>query len=276
MGDHIKISRITTQKDDSKRYNLFIEDHNGERFACGVHEIILARMQLTKGKSITDDELEEIIQADNKEKAKKQALQYLSKRMRTEAEVRDKLQEQDLPPDHIDEAINSMIWHGYINDAEYARTYVRVTISTTDKGPGRIRQYLNEKGIHPSLIDEALEQYDEEIQVQMMLKIIEKKEKTIPKDSLVLRKKKLTDALLRKGYSHSLIQTAFEAYDFHSQGEEEWEALRLQAEKAEFKLRKRHEEEAFKQKLKEHLYRKGFTLTMIDQYLDEQEEKEVY
>ncbi|QDI92749.1 recombination regulator RecX [Salicibibacter halophilus] len=272
-GDHIKISRIATQKKDAHRYNLYIKNGQGERFACGVHESILVRWGLAKDKEITAAELDEIIQDDHVEKANKKALHFLAKRMRTEAEVRDKLQNEEIPIDHIEPVIERMKERGYINDKEYAHTYVRTMMSTTDKGPGSMRRYLQEKGVSDSSVTEALEQYDEEKQIDVILRVIEKKEKTTSKDSMTMKKKKLTEALLRKGFQQSTITVAFEAHDFSRDANDEWQALHLQAEKAAHKLERRFEQGKVKQKLKEHLYKKGFSLTMIDEYLETQNEE---
>ncbi|SDJ11927.1 recombination regulator RecX [Natribacillus halophilus] len=267
--NHIHISRITTQKKDAERYNLYVEDEQGERFACGVHEAVLVRWGLAKGKAITAAELTDMTREDELEKAKKKALQFLSKRMRTEKELRDKLREEDVPAEHIEEVIDTMAEKGYLNDAEYAQTYTRVTMSTTDKGPGRIRQYLQEKGIQDAFINDALEQYDEQKQIETMTGIIAKK--AMPRESAVMKKKKLTDVLLRKGFSYSLINAAFEAHDFADRTDEDWQALQFQAEKAASKWRKKYEDEVVKQKLKKHLYQKGFSLSMIDRYLEEEQ-----
>ncbi|QQK75570.1 recombination regulator RecX [Salicibibacter cibarius] len=269
----MKISRITTQKKDAHRYNLYIEDGQGERFACGVHENILVRWELAKDKEITAAELDEIIQDDNVEKANKKALHFLAKRMRTETEVRDKLQNEAIPSEHIEPVVERMKAIGYINDKEYAHTYVRTMMSTTDKGPGSMRRYLQEKGVNDLAITGALEQYDEEKQIDVILKVIEKKEKTTSKDSLTMKKKKLTEALLRKGFKQSTVAVAFEAHDFSRDANDERQALHLQAEKAANKLKRRYEQGEVKQKLKEQLYKKGFSLAMIDEYLETLDEE---
>ncbi|AXF57642.1 recombination regulator RecX [Salicibibacter kimchii] len=268
VGDHIKISRITTQKQNAERYNLYVADENGERFACGVHESLLVRWALAKDKEITTAELDEIMQEDSVEKANKKALYFLAKRMRTEAEVREKLQDDEVPGDHIETVIQRMKDRAYINDKEYAHTYMRTMMTTSDKGPGSIRRYLHEKGVGDPAITEALEEYDEQKQIDVILKVIEKKEKTTTKDSQAMKKKKLTDALLRKGFQQSTIAAAFEAHDFSQDANDEWQALHLQAEKAANKLKRRYEQGKVRQKLKEQLYKKGFSLAMIDEYLE--------
>ncbi|WP_246476667.1 RecX family transcriptional regulator [Salicibibacter cibi] len=243
-------------------------DENSERFACGVHESILVRWELAKDKAITAAELEEIIQDDDVEKAKKKALHFLARRMRTEREVRTKLEDDEVPIDHIEPVIETMKNRGFINDKEYAHTYVRTMMSTTDKGPGSMRRYLQDKGVSDAAITEALEQYDEQIQIEVILKVIAKKDKTTSKDSLAMKKKKLTEALLRKGFQQATIAKAFEAHDFSRDANDEWQSLHLQAEKAANKLQRRYEPGKVKQKLKEQLYKKGFSLAMIDEYLE--------
>ena len=46
--------------------------------------------------------------------------------------------------------------HKYINDEEFALSYVRTQINTTDKGPDVIRMELKEKGIDEGTIKLSL------------------------------------------------------------------------------------------------------------------------
>ena len=81
------ITKITQQKKDSERYNIFLD----EKYAFSVHETVLVKFGLTKGMSLEDWSIDEMVYEDEIRKAFNRALHYLGFRMRSEFEVKQKL-----------------------------------------------------------------------------------------------------------------------------------------------------------------------------------------
>ncbi len=86
------------------------------------------------------------------------AADYLSHRMRTEAEVRNRLKDKDYETEEIDEAIDSLKSHRYIDDYEYALRYIEYGYGK-HRGSRRILRELEEKGIDGSTAQNAYEDY---------------------------------------------------------------------------------------------------------------------
>src|SRR5690625_558232 len=170
----MKISKITTQKKNNHRYNIFLQKGSTEEYAFSVDEDVLIKFHLRKGLSLTDELIEEITSEDHKQKAYNKVIRYLSYRMRTEKEIREYLQKEDLFPEHVDEIIAKLEKNNLVDDLEFAKMFVRSRINTSNKGPGLIRKELEVKGIHDENIDEALSQFTTKDQKEKTLQVIQK------------------------------------------------------------------------------------------------------
>jgi regulatory protein len=98
------------------------------------------------------------------------AVKALGRRMRSEAELR-RLMKPRVEPDACGEAAITAVLtrlkdYGYLNDASFAETYARLRQQNDKLGVRRVRQDLQQKGVHGDLIAETLEarygQTDEE------------------------------------------------------------------------------------------------------------------
>ena len=78
------ITKITQQKRDSERYNIFLD----EKFAFSVHETVLVKFGLTKDMTLEDWSISEMVYEEEISKAFNRALHYLGFRMRSEFEVK--------------------------------------------------------------------------------------------------------------------------------------------------------------------------------------------
>ena len=74
---------------DLERYNIYLD----EKYAFSVHETILVKFELTKGMTLEDWSIGEMVYEDQISKAFNRALHYLGFQMRSEFEVKQKLLE---------------------------------------------------------------------------------------------------------------------------------------------------------------------------------------
>jgi regulatory protein len=262
------ITKITTQQKNTDRFNIFMDYGKGEEYAFSVDSDVLIKFQLKKGMEIDDFSFLEIQHQDSIRKAYNMAINYLARRMRSEKEIKDYLTQKDIEEPIINEVLHKLFAFKFINDEEFALSYVRTQMNTTDKGPDLVRTELKEKGIKEEYISLALAEYPLEIQIEKATKITVKLYKKYAKDSQRIIKQKIEQLLLRKGYSFDIIQIAISEALPDKEPDEEMEAIKFQGEKAHRKYYKFDGFE-YEQKMKQALYRKGFSMDIIEKYIAE-------
>lgn len=266
------ITKITTQQKNKDRYNIFTDEGKGEKYAFSVDEAVLIKFQLKKGMELDELFLTEIHYEDDVRKAYNRALHYLSRRMRSEGEVRTYLLEKEIDAPIIQEVILKLYHYQFLNDEQYAIAYVRTQMNTTDKGSIVIKRELKERGVNDGLIEKALQEYSYEAQLETAQKLCVKMVNKNKKDSNLVLKQKIEQMLVRKGYSFEIISDALAKTELDRKGEV-MDALRYQAEKLERKYANYTGYE-YEQKMKSALYRKGFAMEQIEKYLSQRQSEE--
>ncbi|NMH72036.1 recombination regulator RecX [Bacillus sp. RO2] len=262
-----KITKISVQQKNKERFNIFLD----EEYAFAVYEATLLKFQLVKGRELDELDIEEILYSDQINKAYNAAVHYLSFRMRTEKEIEEYLKEKEYELFIIKEIVVRLREQGYLNDREFANAFVRTQVNTTLKGRGVMEQELLEKGVSKDIIVEVLElEYSQERELEHAVKLVLKYAPKYKKDSFKIMIQKVEQALVRKGYAFSVIQTAVEEAELEEDTSEEWEAIVKQAEKYHRKYAGLEGYE-YKMKMKGALYRKGFGMDLIDRWLEENE-----
>lgn len=267
------ITKITVGKKNKHRYNIFIDQGNGEEYGFSVSEDVLIKMDLKKGKTIDQLDAMEIAYQEDIQKAFSHALNYLSYRMRAEAEIVTFLKEKEYEEHIIKEVLHKLSSLNYINDEEFAKAFVQTRINAGDKGPNVVAQELKMKGVQSPHAESALQLYTTELQQQYAEKMALKLMKNANKSSSSELKRKIEQTLLRKGFSSYIIEVVCRDIDFSQDEDQEWESICKHGEKAHKRLNKYSGYE-YEQRMKSALYRKGFTMELIERYLTEQQMEE--
>ncbi len=265
------ITKITTQQKNKERYNIFTDEGSGEHYAFSVDEAVIIKFGLKKGMDLDDLLYTEICFEDDIRKSYNQALHYLGRRMRSEAEIRQFLKEKDVDPPIIQEVILKLYQYKFIDDEQYALAFVRTQMNTTDKGPVLIRQELKDKGIKAALIDKAIDQFPFAAQLETAQKLCRKLTSRKSRDSERILKQKIEQMLIRKGFDYTIISEAV-SETAGMEKNDEMEALRYQAQK----LHRKYEGESgydYERKMKQALFRKGFSLEQIEDYLNQMDDE---
>jgi regulatory protein len=260
------ITKISVQKNLADRYNIFLD----EKYSFSVDEEVLTRFQLKKGKELTDLDLVEIEYEDEIRKGVNSAIQYLSYRMRTEKEVMDQLKKKGFNEEVIKEVIHNLYKLSYLNDLEFAIAFVRTQMNTTKKGPEVIKKELRDKGIKKENIDIALTEFKQDHVLRSAISLIEKTMKQNQKISEKMLRQKINQTMMRKGFSKEIINQAMSEVTFEKDEELEKEVLRDHFAKAHRKYQNFNGFQ-YEQKMKQALYRKGFSIEQIERFLSEME-----
>jgi len=263
-----KIARITTQKRNKERYNIFISEDDKEYYGFSVNEAILIQYALRKGMELPENFLDDLLQQNTLYEAYTQAIHYLSYRMRTKKEIRDHLIKKEVEPMQADEVLARLDEEKLIDDLEFAKMFVRTRVNTSDKGPGFIKRELLGKGVTEQIISQALELYTFGDQLEKALQFTMKKNRQQVRESHTQKKQRIQAALMQRGFSTDVIKEAIVELEEEKNEDVELEAMQQQADKLLRKYSRTHEGYELKQKLKEGLYRKGFSMDTIRDYLD--------
>lgn len=259
------ITKITPQKKNRNRLNVFLDGS----YAFSVSDETYVEFHLYKGKQISDKELDDILEVEKQHSAYALALRYLSYRMRTEKEVRQYLVEKEIEPFYIDRAIARLQEEKLLDDRLFAEAFVRDRIHRSTKGPQLIFQELKEKGVGEETIHQALSLYTREKQVELAYKQAEKTWKKGSRYPFQKRLERVKNALIRKGFSSSLAQEVVGLLPTRKDDEEEWYLLKKEGDKLYNRYQKKYVDSfELRMRVKQSLYRKGFSLEQIDRYLD--------
>lgn len=267
------ITKISVQKHNKDRYSIFTDSGRGEEYAFSVDEDVLIKYNLKKEMELDDFSVTEMLFQDDIRKAYNTGINYLAHRMRSEAEVREHLKKKEVADAVIKEAIHKLYEFQFLDDEEFAKAFVRTQLNTTDKGAQVIKLELKEKGISPGIIEKVIEDVSFDDQLEKAIKLCEKYAQKNKKDSSRILKQKIEQMLKRKGYSFPIIRAALDETEVEKEADAEMDALRVQGEKLHNKYSKLPERE-YRQKLKMALYRKGFPMDLIDEFIMEKENED--
>ncbi|MGL6202235.1 MAG: regulatory protein RecX [Lachnospiraceae bacterium] len=145
------------------------------------------------------DELEQLVS----KRAIMRAMQLLEIMNRTEAEMRIKLKKSFYPDIAIEAAVAYVKSYRYINDGDYARNYIQGRLGSKSKR--EIYEKLVIKGIAKSVIEDAMEEYDQESEQEAIRSIL-KKRHFHAESATVEEKRKLYGYLARKGFHYEDIR----------------------------------------------------------------------
>ncbi|MBS4220149.1 recombination regulator RecX [Bacillus sp. FJAT-49711] len=260
------ITKITTQKNSPDRYNIYLD----EKFAFGVDEEVLIRYHLAKGKELSEFDITQIQYEDEIRKALNAAINFLSYRMRSEEEIRQHLKKKEWEDPVIQAVLLTLVDRNYVDDLEFAAAYVRTQVNGGKKGPLNIRQELRQKGIKDSFIEQSMDEYSSEKQIEHAIQLGDKIARQNNNLSETFLKQKIEQFLLTKGFPFNIISIAIDEIDYEKDDDDEWNALQIQGEKAHRRYKKFTGFE-YKQKMKQALYRKGFAIELIERYLNDNE-----
>lgn len=263
------ISRITVQKKRKQRYNIFILNEGKEEYSFSVEEETMISEGLVKGKELTELEMQYLKSKDEVNKAYNQALNYLGYRMRATKEIRTYLKEKEIDEEQIDFIVDKLTKDKLLDDQAFSEAYVRTKKNTLLKGPNSIKQELRQKGIDQEIIEEALNHFSEDEQVEKLTVWLEKQANKSTNQSKRQHEQKLIQQLMQKGFKQGTILQALSDITIESSEDEEWDSCVYQGDKILNRKAKKYKGYQLKQHVKAGLYQKGFDQSLINRYLDE-------
>jgi regulatory protein len=126
------------------------------------------------------------------------ALGAIGRKERTVAEMREWLEVREVEPDEIDRVVNFLIENEALDDRKFAFAYTADKRDLAGWGRTRIRENLRRRGLAPHLIQEALDQGQEESEVDRAERVLEERGADLSDDR---GRSRALGLLARRGYS---------------------------------------------------------------------------
>ena len=262
----MQITKIEVQKKKQNRFNIYINDE----FSFGVDEATLLKFALTKGTELTQDTIREIEQETQYQNAYQKALHFLNFKLRTAKEVYEKLEKIEVSDKVINQVLQQLMDHGFVNDQFYAESYVRENFALQKKGPKAVAFELKKKGVNDSIIQKALAEFDEATQLDQAIEIAQKYVDRQGNAPVKTVKQKVYGFLMQRGYDLDIVQSVISALTFEKQEENEEELVMKQGERILKTLLSKYEttDSQVWYQLKGKLYQKGFSSSAIDEAIE--------
>ena len=258
----MQITKIEVQKKKQNRFNIYIND----KFAFGVDEATLLKFALTKGTELSQDTIREIEQETQYQNAYQKALHFLNFKLRTAKEVYEKLEKLEVSDEVINQVLQQLMDHSFVNDQFYAESYVRENFALQKKGPKAVAFELKKKGVNDSIIQRALAEFDESTQLDQALDIAQKYVDRQGNAPVKTVKQKVYGFLMQRGYDLEIVQSVISELTFEKQKENEEELVMKQGERILKTLLSKYgtQDSQLWYQLKGKLYQKGFSGSAID------------
>lgn len=144
---------------------------------------------------------------------KKRLADYCVYQDRSHYEVEQKLKElRILNEDERGEILIWLIQNNFLNEERFSKSYARGKFYQKKWGKIKIMQGLKQKRIPTNLIDKGIKEINEDDYKSTLMELTEKKWNIIRESEVYLKKKKIYNYLLQKGYEYNLINEILKNY----------------------------------------------------------------
>ncbi|MCG8604136.1 recombination regulator RecX [bacterium] len=162
---------------------------------------------LCEGGALSKEQVTDLELQEGKRRVKDKAYQLLAARAHSGQELKKKLTQRGFQPELVDAVLGQLQKDHVVDDSEFARLFARSRLNNKPMGKRRLRCELWQKGLSEEIVDQTLnEVYQERSQAQLARDLVEKRQSRYAHLEGALRKKRLGDLLLRRGFDWSLIK----------------------------------------------------------------------
>lgn len=135
------------------------------------------------------------------------AIRLLSVTKRSERELKKRLKEKGYGESAIEKIAQVLKNQKYLNDLSLAKQQVEYSVFGNPKGRKRIRFELKHKGVSESVIDSALESYDQVKEKEMAAEIAGRKFEQMTEPDAAKKLKRIFDYLSRRGFDYEICRS---------------------------------------------------------------------
>lgn len=159
----MRITSLKPQANNPERVNIFVDG----QFLQAASALLVYQMGLATGQELTQEQLTQLRDEETLQQAVARALNFLSFRPRSRAEVRLYLQGKAVEPTVIEAVIQRLDHLELINDHDFASFWIDNRKQFSPRGAQALKNELRMKGVRRDIIDELVnDEQDEDLAMQ--------------------------------------------------------------------------------------------------------------
>ncbi len=220
-----------------------------------LYEDVILKYDLLIKSEVDIDLIDKIIKENEHYDAFYSALNYIEIKMRNKKEIISYLKKKEFNDEIINETINKLEKLNLLNSKSYIQAFVNDKINLSSDGPYKIKKSLLEFDFNEEDIDNYLNTIDENIWLEKLQKIANKKKSIMKSKSYYMFVSKMKNDLYNLGYDKYMIENVLSNIEYDSN------ALSKDLEKASRKFK------GDKTKIINSLLRKGYSYEEINSSL---------
>ena len=196
----MKITKVSTAAKTPGRYNIFVDG----QYSFSLDEFQLVQAGIHSGMVIDQQQLDDLRHESEFGKNYIRAIDLISRRLRSEREIRDYARRKQWASDNTQRVIDRLRDRGYLNDRVFAESFARARQNAGRYSRRRIEMDLRKKGVSQTIIQEVL--HEEVSDYDALRKLVAKRAKRYDDEA------KLKAYLLRAGFNYDDINRALAEY----------------------------------------------------------------
>lgn len=197
------ITQITEQKRRANRRNIYLDGV----FAFGCNINVVARFRLREKLMLTDAQVKEIQFGEVKQECFDRAIDYLSRRLHSRAELLKKLSKREYGTEVIAAVLDDLTRLEYIDDSRFAKTKALSAAQHKHHGKRRAIVELLKAGVGRETARRAVEEvYEPHDSLAVARKLAQKKAASLRKLDPLVARRRLAGMLARRGFEYEVVR----------------------------------------------------------------------
>lgn len=210
------VTALKFQQRNRQRVSVYLDG----AYAFGLPDTVAAQLRI--GQTLADDQLAELKEQDNLERAYQRTLTLLAHRARSRAEIHRYLERLEVTPEAIAIIVERLTNHGYLDDLQFAQAWVSDRERFRPRSPAALRNELREKGVSQEIIAQVVGEIDQDASARRAAEAYVRRLQNLDERSF---RQKLGNHLLRRGFAHSVVWKVVDQVWNEQQGDDTQEEL---------------------------------------------------
>ncbi len=198
-----KITALRVGRGRGKRVNIFLDG----KFAFRLEAEVAAKEGLQVEQVLSDEQIEALARSDHFHRCLNAAVHYLSYRLRSESELRERLHQRGFDGDTQEAVITRLRERGLVDDMAFAQFWKDDRESFSPRSRQLTKLELRRKGVANDIVDQMVGTIDDDDSAYRALR---SKALGLAGSDYQSFRRRLGEYLKRRGFSYGVINNAVE------------------------------------------------------------------